>query len=75
MWTDDEVEVVKTCLRLSGKNWLLMSDKLSNKTADQCKKFFYDTRKKFQLDKLVLEYKRVSCYPIRRGTHPPHKKI
>lgn len=37
-----------------------MSEKLNNKTSDQCKKFFYENRKKFQLDKLVLEYKRVS---------------
>jgi hypothetical protein len=36
-----------------------MSEKLNNKTSDQCKKFFYESRKKFQLDKLVLEYKRV----------------
>lgn len=62
LWTDDEVEVLKTCLRLSGRNWSLMSEKLNNKTSDQCKKFFYENRKKFQLDKLVLEYKRVcSC--------------
>lgn len=60
LWTDDEVEILKTCLRLNGRNWTLMGEKLSNKTSDQCKKFFYESRKKYQLDKLVLEYKRVS---------------
>ena len=60
LWTDDEIELLKTCLRLSGRNWSLMADKLSNKTSDQCKKFFYENRKKLQLDKLVMEYKRVS---------------
>ena len=59
LWTDDEVEILKTCLRLTGRNWSQMSEKLNNKTSDQCKKFFYESRKKFQLDKLVLEYKRV----------------
>ena len=58
-WTDDEVEILKTCLRSTGRNWSIMSEKLSNKSSDQCKKFFYESRKKFQLDKLVLEYKRV----------------
>ena len=62
LWTDDEVEILKTCLRLNGRNWTLMGEKLSNKTSDQCKKFFYESRKKYQLDKLVLEYKRVRFF-------------
>ncbi len=62
LWTDDEVEILKNCLRLNGRNWTLMGEKLSNKTSDQCKKFFYESRKKYQLDKLVLEYKRVRFY-------------
>jgi Myb-like DNA-binding domain len=64
LWTDDEIEVLKTCLRLSGRNWSLMAEKLSSKSSDQCKKFFYENRKKFQLDKLVLEYKRVGILEI-----------
>ena len=33
---------------------------LPEKTPDQCKKYFYRMRKKLQLDKIVMEYKKVS---------------
>ena len=40
-----------------------MSETLNkSKSPEQCKKFFYSQRKKYQLDKLVLEYKRVSVH-------------
>ena len=61
LWRDDEIETLKGCLRNSGKNWSMMSESLNKtKSPEQCKKFFYGQRKKYQLDKLVLEYKRVS---------------
>lgn len=60
-WNDEDIEVVKTELRNVGRNWTSIAAKLtSGKTPDQCKKFFYEYRKKFGLDKIVLEYKRVS---------------
>ena len=58
-------EILKSCLRNNGKNWSVMSEMLNkSKSPEQCKKFFYSARKKHQLDKIVLEYKRVSycCY-------------
>ena len=59
-WQEDEVEILKTGLRNSGKNWAVIAEAFgSKKTRDQCKKFFYNFRKKHQLDKIVLEYKRV----------------
>ena len=61
LWREDEIETLKGCLRNNGKNWSLMSESLNkSKSPEQCKKFFYGQRKKYQLDKLVLEYKRVS---------------
>ena len=63
LWRDDEIETLKGCLRNSGKNWSMMSESLNKtKSPEQCKKFFYGQRKKYQLDKLVLEYKRVSLH-------------
>ena len=59
-WLEDEIETLKNCLKNSGRNWALISQKLNEtKTPEQCKKFFYNNRKKQQLDKLVTEYKRV----------------
>ena len=61
LWREEEIETLKGCLRSSGKNWSLMSESLNKSISpEQCKKFFYGQRKKYQLDKIVLEYKRVS---------------
>ncbi len=59
-WTADETERMKSCLRAQGRNWAAVAEKMGSKTAEQCKKFFYVNRKKMNLDKVVLEYKRVS---------------
>ncbi len=59
-WNDDEIEIVKASLRSSGRNWAVMSQKLNgSKSGEQCKKFFYSKRKVLQLDKIVLDFKRV----------------
>ena len=67
-WTEDEIEVFKHCLKSTGRNWAVVSQKVNNsKTPEQCKKFFYNNRKKLQLDKLVTEYKRSTL----SGDQPP----
>ena len=59
-WTDEEIETFKVGLKNSGRNWAVISQKMNGaKTTEQCKKFFYNNRKKYQLDKLVTEFKRV----------------
>ena len=63
-WADGEVEAMKAELRAHGRNWAALAGKISTKTAEQCKKFFYENRKKCGLDKIILEYKRVSV-PLR----------
>ena len=63
-WADGEVEAMKAELRAHGRNWTALAGKISTKTAEQCKKFFYENRKKCGLDKIILEYKRVSV-PLR----------
>ena len=68
-WTEDEIEMLRSCLKSSGRNWAMVAQKLNGaKTTEQCKKFFYNNRKKHQLDKLVTEFKRV------RGFLRPHYK-
>ena len=61
-WTDAEVELLKIGLRSHGNNWDKIGPSLPEKTPDQCKKYFYRMRKKLQLDKIVMEYKKVSPY-------------
>ena len=62
-WSEEEIEMLRSCLKASGRNWAVISQKLHGaKTTEQCKKFFYNNRKKHQLDKLVTEFKRVSFF-------------
>ena len=64
-WTEDEIEMLRSCLKSSGRNWAMVSQKLNGaKTTEQCKKFFYNNRKKHQLDKLVTEFKRVRVFSV-----------
>ena len=66
-WADAEVEAVKAELRAHGRNWPALAAAMKgSKTAEQCKKFFYENRKKCGLDKIILEYKRVSEWLTRR---------
>ena len=84
-WSEEEIEMLRSCLKASGRNWAVISQKLHGaKTTEQCKKFFYNNRKKHQLDKLVTEFKRVSffssffsscgnCYDI--YSRAPNKRV
>jgi len=61
VWSDEHTDLVKVLLKAHGRNWNLVAEKMGGgRTAEQCKKFFYTNRKKLNLDKIVLEYKRVS---------------
>jgi nuclear receptor co-repressor 1 len=58
-FSDEEVDLMRVALRNAGKNWNAVAEKLQDKAPEQCKKFFYANRKKYGLDKMVVEYKRV----------------
>ncbi|XP_040579178.1 uncharacterized protein Smr isoform X2 [Lepeophtheirus salmonis] len=66
-WSDEDVELMKNCLVEFGRNWTHVAEKIRDKTPDQCKKFFYNNRKKFNLDKIVLDFKRAN----QSGDQPP----
>jgi len=58
-WSEAEIESARESLRNHGTNWGRMAEAVV-KTEEQCKKFFYNQRKRLQLDKLVTEYKRAT---------------
>ena len=60
-WSENEIELVKIGLRSHGatNQWAKICESLPDKSADQCKAFFYANRTKLQLDKIVKEYKKV----------------
>ena len=75
-WSEEEIETLKNCLKSSGRNWAVISQKINGaKTPEQCKKFFYNNRKKQQLDKLVAEYKRVRLKPLKPLNFSKNRQI
>lgn len=59
-WSEAEIESARESLRSHGTNWSRMAEAVKEKTEEQCKKFFYNQRKRLQLDKVVTEYKRAT---------------
>jgi len=59
-WSEAEIECARESLRNHGTNWGRMAEAVKVKTEEQCKKFFYNQRKRLQLDKVVTEYKRAT---------------
>lgn len=59
-WSEVEIESARESLRNHGTNWGRMAEAVKVKTEEQCKKFFYNQRKRLQLDKVVTEYKRAT---------------
>jgi hypothetical protein len=45
--------------RQYGRHWERLAEVLPDKSEDQCKQFFYNQRKRYQLDKIVHEFKKV----------------
>ena len=58
VWSAEEVVFLEMVLRTEGKDWAKVASKVPEKSASECKKFFYAHRKKLDLDDMVAEYKK-----------------
>ena len=58
VWSAEDVAFLEMVLRTEGKDWAKVASKVPEKSASECKKFFYAHRKKLDLDTLVAEYKK-----------------
>lgn len=62
-WTNEELLIAVQCVRKYGKDFQAMSEVLGNKNSGQCRNFFLNYRRRFNLLDVLSEYEKENNIP------------
>ncbi|XP_015919467.1 nuclear receptor corepressor 2 isoform X2 [Parasteatoda tepidariorum] len=73
-WSDEEMDLIKEGLKQHGMDWEAVSNLVNTKTKQQCRNFYFNYRRKYGLEDIVQEYKKLNGGKdgtLQDGKRPP----